>query len=69
MEIKARVPGKLVELNVKVGDAVKVKDKLGTMEAMKMMQPIPCPVDGVVAEIRAEVGARLKSGEVIMVVE
>ena len=52
MEIKARIPGTIVAINVKPGDTVKARDNLGTMEAMKMEQPIPCPKDGVVKDVR-----------------
>jgi len=69
MEIKSRVPGKIIEIKVKVGDAVKTKDIVAVMEAMKMKQPIPSPVDGVVKEIKASVGERLNPGSLIMIVE
>ena len=46
MEIKTRVPGTVEKLNVKVGDQVKMKDELLTLEAMKMMQKIISPVEG-----------------------
>ncbi len=35
MEIKSRVPGKIIEFMVQVGDTVKTKDVIATMEAMK----------------------------------
>ena len=69
MEVKSRVPGKLLEVKVQVGDAVKIKDVLGVMEAMKMKQMIPCPVDGVVKEIRFAVGDRVSAGEVVFVIK
>lgn len=68
-ELKARVPGMITAWEVAVGDEVKFKQVVGSMEAMKMNQPLPCPADGVVKEIKAEVGARVKAGEVIMVIE
>ena len=40
MEIKARIPGTIVAINVKPGDTVKARDNLGTMEAMKMAPPL-----------------------------
>ena len=40
MEIKARVPGKIDEIKVKVGDEVKKGDVVLIMEAMKMKQPL-----------------------------
>ena len=38
MEIKSRVPGKIVRFEKQVGDSVEVKDVLIVMEAMKMKQ-------------------------------
>ncbi|MEW6624865.1 MAG: biotin/lipoyl-containing protein [Bacillota bacterium] len=69
MDVKARVPGKIVEVRVNVGDVVKARDILAVEEAMKMQQPIPCPQDGVIKEIRVNVGDRVSSGDVIAVVE
>lgn len=69
MEIKARIPGTVVAVNVQVGDSVKTRAVLGVMEAMKMEQPIACPVDGVVKEIRVSVGDKVKPGAVLMLVE
>lgn len=68
-ELKARVPGTITSWDVAVGDTVKFKQILGSMEAMKMNQPLPCPADGVVKELKAEVGERVKAGQVIAVVE
>ena len=36
MEIKARIPGMVMEVKVKEGDTVKTKTVLAVMEAMKM---------------------------------
>ena len=69
MEIKARIPGTIVAINVKPGDTVKARDNLGTMEAMKMEQPIPCPKDGVVRDVLVSVGDKVKSGTVLFTIE
>lgn len=69
MEIKARIPGMITAINVKVGDAVKVKAIVGVMEAMKMEQPIASPVEGQVKEIRVAVKDKVKAGQVLMVIE
>ena len=69
MEIKSRVPGKIVRFEKQVGDAVKVKDILVVMEAMKMKQVIPSPVDGVVKEYKVQPGDRVSAGAVVAVVE
>ena len=69
MEIKARIPGTIVAINDKPGDTVKARDNLGTMEAMKMEQPIPCPKDGVVKDVLVSVGDKVKSGAVLLSIE
>ncbi len=69
MEIKARIPGKVVSVNVMVGDSVKSRSVLAVMEAMKMEQPIASPVDGTVTQILVAVGDKVKSGDVLIIVE
>ena len=69
MDVKSRVPGKMVEVKVAVGDTVATKDVLGVMEAMKMNQNIACPCDGVVKEIKFAPGDRVDAGAVIFVIE
>ena len=69
MEIKARMPGKVEEVKVKVGDEVKRGDVLFIVEAMKMKTPLPTPEDGVVKELKVEAGSRLSAGEVMAIIE
>ena len=52
MEIKSRVPGKIVRFEKQVGDTVAVRDVLIVMEAIKMKQLVPSPVAGVVKEYK-----------------
>lgn len=66
MDIKARMPGTITAIHVAVGDTVKPRDIVATMEAMKMEQPIPAPKAGTVSAISVAVGDKLKSGGVIM---
>jgi biotin carboxyl carrier protein len=69
MEIKARIPGAIVAVKVNVGDVVKMKTILATLEAMKMEQPIACPIDGTIKEAKVKVGDKVKTGDVMFVVE
>ncbi len=69
MDIKSKMPGKILELKVKAGDAVKRGDILAVMEAMKMKNPIPSPQDGTVKEVKVEVNGRVNAGDVIIIVE
>jgi len=69
LEIKARMPGKVETVVVKVGDAVEKGQKVLICEAMKMKTPMASPCDGTVVEIKAVPGARINAGDVLMVIE
>ena len=49
--LTAPMPGKVISIAVKAGDAVKLGQPLAVMEAMKMEHTIAAPADGVVAEV------------------
>ncbi len=67
MEIKSRVPGKIVRFEKQVGDHVEVK--VIVMEAMKMKQLVPSPVAGTVKEYKVAPGDRVRAGQVVAIVE
>ena len=69
MEIKAKMPGKVEAVLVKVGDTVEEGQKVLICEAMKMKTPMASPCDGTVAEIKAVAGDRINAGSVLMVIE
>ncbi len=64
--VKAPMPGTLIKVNVKVGDAVKKGDVLCVLEAMKMENDIMAPADGVVASIEAAQGASVATDAVLV---
>lgn len=68
MEIKAKMPGKIIEVKVSVGAAVNKGDVVLVMEAMKMKNPIPTPEAGAVKEIKVAVGDRVTAGAVLAVI-
>ena len=60
------MPGTLVKVNVKPGDAVKRGDVLCVLEAMKMENDIMAPADGVVATVDATKGASVATDAVLV---
>lgn len=50
-EVLAPIPGKVLEVHVKIGQRVSSGDPLVVLEAMKMKNDIFAPVNGVVAEV------------------
>ena len=65
VKINAPMPGKIVDVKVKVGDAVKKGQTILVLEAMKMENDIVAPEDGTVASINAAVGSAVEAGETI----
>ena len=67
--LTAPMPGKIIAVNAKTGDAVKAGDPLIIMEAMKMEMTLEAPRDGVVAEVTAAIDALVTDGEMLLSLE
>ena len=64
--ITAPLPGSVVSINVKVGDAVKAGQQVAVIEAMKMENEILAPADGTVKAIHASAGQAVQQGDAIL---
>lgn len=67
--VEVPITGKIISVDVKVGDAVKEGDVICVLESMKMENPILAPVDGTVTEIKVAADQAVKPGEAIAVIE
>jgi len=65
-EVKAPMPGLVLEVDVKVGDEVAEGDTLLILEAMKMENALKSPVSGVVASVSAIKGEAVEKGTVLV---
>jgi propionyl-CoA carboxylase alpha chain len=65
----AQMPGKVIDLRVKVGDRVSPGDLVLVLEAMKMEHPMRAAESGVVTEVRVSPGDQVEAGTVLVVVE
>ncbi|MBW6486249.1 MAG: acetyl-CoA carboxylase biotin carboxyl carrier protein subunit [Syntrophobacterales bacterium] len=68
-EVKAPMPGKILEVLVNVGDQVNEDDELIILEAMKMENPIYAPVGGTVKEIKVKANDSVDTDQLMMVIE
>lgn len=68
-EVEASMPGKVVKLNVSVGDLVAEGASLLVLEAMKMENDIPSPIAGKVTSVNTSVGSSVETGAKLVVVE
>lgn len=67
--LTAPMPGKIISIEVAVGDAVKAGDKLLVMEAMKMEHTIYAPANGTVQELFYEVGDQVADGDELIAID
>jgi acetyl/propionyl-CoA carboxylase alpha subunit len=67
--LKAPMPGKVVLVEVAVGQAVAAGDGLIVLEAMKMENEFRALAPGTVVEIRVEAGQAVNPGDVLVVIE
>lgn len=68
-QIKAPLPGVVMSIPVKVGDAVKAADTVLVLEAMKMENAIHAGRDGRVAAIAVAAGDSVLEGTVLITLE
>ncbi len=64
--IKAVIPGVVAEIGTRVGKSVKQGETMMILEAMKMLNRIPAPLDGTVKVIRVATGEKVSKGQVLM---
>ena len=67
-EVIAPMPGKILAVNVGVGDRVQHKEVLCTLEAMKMENEIMAPAGGIVKEVSVAEGQDVLYGDVLFVI-
>ena len=67
--LRAPMPGKVVLVEVTVGQAVKAGDGLIVLEAMKMENEFRAAVTGTVKEIRVQPGQTVSAGDPLVVIE
>jgi acetyl-CoA carboxylase biotin carboxyl carrier protein len=60
--------GKILEINMQVGQVVTEDDELIILEAMKMENPIFGPA-GTVKEIKVKIGDKVQEGDILAVIE
>jgi biotin carboxyl carrier protein len=65
-EIKAPMPGMVLEVNVKEGQEVKEGDKLLILGAMKMENSITIPADAIIKRIAVKAGQAVEKGQVLI---
>jgi len=66
-QVASPMPGTIVKVNVKAGQAVKSGEVLIVLEAMKMENEIMAPHDATVAQVLVDVGSKVDTGSALVV--
>jgi biotin carboxyl carrier protein len=69
LEVRAPMPGLVLQVCVSIGQRVKVGEALLRLEAMKMENDVQSPVEGTVTEILVEKGEEVQEGQLLIALE
>jgi biotin carboxyl carrier protein len=64
--IKAPMPGLIIDLKVKAGDEVKAGDPMLILEAMKMENVLKAPGDGLIKSLKVKKGDSVEKNQVLI---
>ena len=68
-EMRAPMPGQIVDVRNDVGDIVRKGDTVLVLEAMKTQQPFQAPFDGKIVQIFVKKGDQVIDGAVLAAIE
>ncbi len=66
--LAAPIPGPIVRYTVSEAQPVKAGEIVVVLEAMKMENTLPAPVDGVIKQIPLQAGAKVARGDVLLII-
>jgi pyruvate carboxylase subunit B len=67
--VSSSIPGKIISLNVDIGDLVKEGKVLAILEAMKMQNEIIAPIKGIIKEINCNTGDSIDANAPLIIIE
>ena len=67
--VEVPITGKVISVEVKVGDTVEEGDTICYIESMKMENPIMAPLGGKITEINVSAGQTVETGNPIATIE
>ena len=69
ISLKSQIPGRVVSINVKVGDKVSKSDVICVLESMKMQVSIIAHIDGTIKTVKIKHGASVAKNDVLVEIE
>lgn len=65
-DVKAPMPGLIIDIALEAGQEVKKGDTLLILEAMKMENVIKCPADGTISKIHIKKGESVEKNQILV---
>ena len=69
LSLKSQIPGRVVSINVSLGDKVKKGDVVCVLESMKMQVSIKAHKDGMIKTVKIKQGASVAKNDVLVEIE
>lgn len=69
LALKSQIPGRVVSINVQIGDSVKKGDIVCVLESMKMQVSIKSHKDGVIKTMKIKQGNSIAKNDVLVEIE
>jgi biotin carboxyl carrier protein len=69
LSLKSQIPGRVVSINVALGDKVKKGDVICVLESMKMQVSIKAHKDGMIKTVKLKQGASVAKNDVLVEIE
>ena len=66
--VSANIPGKIVTVEVNVGDQINEGDVILILEAMKMQNEIQAPISGTITSIQCEEGQSIEANVPLVII-
>ena len=67
-EVRAIIPGRVISIDVTVGDVVTVGQRLLAVEAMKMENELRAPREGTIEQVATAIGQTVEPGAILVVI-
>ena len=67
-EVRAIIPGRVISVDVTVGDVVSAGQRLLAVEAMKMENELRAPRDGTIERVATAIGQTVEPGALLVVI-
>ena len=64
--VKAPMPGLIIDVKIKTGDSVKINDPLLILEAMKMENVLKSPGEGIVKSVTVKKGDKVEKNQILI---